>query len=216
MLRGVNLRVARGQAVAVLGPNGAGKSTLLRLVAGILYPSAGRVSVFGFDTVARNHEVRRVMSFVVNEERSFYWRLTGAQNLEYFAALDEVPRRVRRVRIDAVLDRVGLAGARDVRVASYSTGMRARLAVARGILPRPRLLVLDEPTRSLDRESVADVWRMLREANRRGTTLILATHDIREADAVCDARCRVSEGRIVKGTDHDTFGADRRAVVDPV
>ncbi len=198
-LDGVSLRVARGERVAVLGPNGAGKTTLLKLIGGLLLPTTGTVAVDGCDTWQHGAEVARQVGFVLNEERSFYWRLTGPQNLEFFAALCNLRRRDAHRRIAELLELVGLADAQDVRVSDYSCGMRQRLAIARGMLPDPNVLILDEPTKSLDPLGAEKLRGLIAEeiASKGGKTLIVATHQVAEAETLCDRVAILADQRVV-------------------
>jgi ABC-2 type transport system ATP-binding protein len=143
-LRDVRLDIEDGESVALVGPNGAGKTTLLKLLGGLLYPTAGTVQVGGLDTVRENLALRRLVGLVINKERSFYWRLPGCENLEFFGVLENLEGAALRSRIEALLGRVGLSQAAHRRVSDYSSGMRQRLAIARGLLadlPRADLLL---------------------------------------------------------------------------
>jgi len=132
-IRGVSLYVAEGACVGLLGPNGAGKTALLKLIGGLLYPTEGRVFVNGYETQKQNNSARQSVSYVLNEDRGFYWRLTGIQNLEFFAALDSLFGAKMRARISELLNLTGLNGAEDIPVSGYSSGMRQRLVCCHAI-----------------------------------------------------------------------------------
>ncbi len=197
-LNGVSLAIEAGESVAIMGENGAGKTTMLRIIGGLLYPSGGKAKVRGYDTLICSREARKTVGYVLNEERSFYWRLTGKQNLEFFGALDNLRRRELRIRIHEVMELVGLLNAKDVRVGSYSCGMRQRLAIARGLLSNPDVLILDEPTKSLDLVSAESMRRLVFERLGRDhrKTIILATHNVTEAENVCGRVVIMSKGKL--------------------
>jgi ABC-2 type transport system ATP-binding protein len=201
-LAGVSLSVARGECLGVLGANGAGKTTLLRLLGGLLYPTRGTVLLDGCDTASRNAEARRLVGYVLNEERSFFWRLTGRQNLRFFGVLDDVTGGELDRRVDELLERVGLQGHAGVRVAHYTSGLRQRLAIARGLLTDPRVLILDEPTRSLDPSGARQVRELIAGTilGRGDRAVVLATHDFAEAGALCDTVCVLARGRLLAHT----------------
>jgi ABC-2 type transport system ATP-binding protein len=194
-LRGVDLRVGRGEIHGIIGRNGSGKSTLLRILATLVLPTVGVATVGGIDAVAAPLQVRRVVGFSTGEERSLYWRLTGRQNMEFYAALCDL--RSPAIRISEVLDSVGLRDSMDRRVSGYSQGMARRLALARALLHEPQILILDEPTRSLDPLGRDVIHRLLLDRRReRGTTILIATHDLDEAAAICDAVSVMDQGRM--------------------
>ena len=199
VLREVCLTIMSGQTLGILGPNGAGKTTLLKLIGGLLYPHAGTIAVGGCDTQRANNQVRRKVGFVLNEDRSFYWRLTGRQNLEFFGALDNMTGKTLQRRSERLLDLVGLKDAAATRVSDYSCGMRQRLAIARGLLAEPEVLILDEPTRSLDPVGAESLRALIAGDVRSGgaRTLVIATHQIEEARQLCDAVAILSSGRLV-------------------
>ncbi len=208
-LSDVNLTIHRGDRIALLGPNGAGKTTLLKLIGGLLLPSAGELLVNGRDTVWHNAEARRSVGFVMNEERSFYWRLTGRQNLEFYGALDNLFGRPLKERIDELLALVGLAGDADKLVAHYSSGMKQRLAMARGLLADPDVLILDEPTRTLDPIACEElvefiVARLHRDA---GKTLLIATHRLEEAAKLCGRILVIDKGLVRAEADTGVIAA---------
>jgi ABC-2 type transport system ATP-binding protein len=195
----VSLEIAPGELFGILGQNGAGKTTLIKMLCTALLPSSGSARVAGYDVVQEARRVRAAIGLVSGEERSFYWRLTGRQNLEFFAALYHVPAHSARQHIDALLHGVGLAGDADRPFRTYSTGMRQKLAIARGLLNRPQVLFMDEPTRSLDPISAQGIRRFVADyiLGQLGSTVILATHSMAEAEELCDRVALVRTGRVV-------------------
>ena len=198
-LRGVSLDVPEGTVQGLLGANGAGKTTLLKILATLVLPTEGRAEVGGHDVTRDSLGARTILGLVVAEERSFYWRLTGRENLMFFAALHDVTGTARRQRVEELLDVVGLAAEADKSFREYSSGMRQRLSIARGLLSRPRIILMDEPTRALDPPSAAWIRTFVREelVLRGGATVVLATHDLHEAETTCDRLALVDQGLIV-------------------
>jgi ABC-2 type transport system ATP-binding protein len=197
-LADVSFTVAQGEIACVMGPNGAGKSTLVRILGGLLLPSSGRATVAGADARAGTSAFRRRVAFVVGDERSFHFQVTGRENLLYFAALHGLARPEGRRRADALLERVGLAGAADRRFKEYSRGMRQRLAIARGLLGDPAVLLLDEPTLGLDPRGARDLRRFLRDEVVRGAgrTAVVCSNDPAEARAMADRVLFLDGGRL--------------------
>jgi ABC-2 type transport system ATP-binding protein len=185
-LKGVSLNVAAGEVLGLIGANGSGKSTSLKLISTVLLPDRGRVSVNGADTRANPRMVRRQVGFALATERSFFPRLTALENLEFFAALEDVPRRECSSRVRSVLHDVGLEDAADEQVMKLSSGMYQRLGIARALIKAPSVLLLDEPTRSLDVVAANQLWKLIRELSSTGITIVLATHNFAEVAAVCD------------------------------
>ena len=183
-LKNVSFSAAEGEVVVLLGPNGSGKTTSLRLISTMLLPDAGTVRVGPFDSSRNGGDVRREVGFAVGAERSFFPRLSARENLDFFAALDEVSHRERRSRIDDVLSETGITEHADTLVMKFSSGMCQRLGIARALVKRPSVLLLDEPTRSLDAAAAAHFWTIIRTLSRRQTTILLATHNFAEAAAV--------------------------------
>jgi ABC-2 type transport system ATP-binding protein len=198
-LRGVDVTVGAGEIVAILGPNGAGKSTLMRILATAVIADAGTVRIGGIDVVEDPRSARARLGIVLADERSFFWRLTGQANIEYFAALHGMRRREAKPAARAVLESVGLGAAADRRVDRYSTGMRARLGIARSLLGHPRALLLDEPTRSVDPLGTIEVRELVaRTAHELGVAVLLATHDLHEAAAVADQTMILVAGEVAR------------------
>ena len=150
VLDGVSLEVRQGEIFGLLGPNGAGKTTLLKILCTLLLPTAGRATVNGYDVLGDPFRVRQQVGYCLNTERSFYYRLTGRQNLAFFATLNNLTSRVVPTRIEEVLEVVGLNGAAGSPFMTYSKGMQQRLGLARALLTDPAVLLLDEPTNGLD------------------------------------------------------------------
>jgi ABC-2 type transport system ATP-binding protein len=196
VIQGVDLQVARGEIFALLGGNGSGKTTLLEILATLLLPSGGTALVHGHDVAAESIAVRRLVGYCPSALQSFYPRLTGAQNLSFFATLAGLDRRPGTVRVRELLERVGLGGAADVRLDRYSDGMKARLNIARALLTDPPVLLLDEPTKSIDAAGRAGIRHLLLETRRQGArTVLWVTHDAAEM-ALADRCGLLLEGRL--------------------
>ena len=206
---GIDLVVEPGEIFGLLGPNGAGKTTTMKMLATLLIPTSGTIRVLGVDPLERPREVRARLGAMLSGERSLYWKLTGRENLEYFAALYHVPPSETKARIANVLSAVKLADRADDYVERYSTGMRQRLALARALLPNPPLVVLDEPTVGLDPQASRDLRDRVRELKAQGRTVLLTTHYMEEADQLCDRVAIIDHGRIVAA---DTPAALKRTI----
>jgi len=195
----VSLEIERGELFGLLGQNGAGKTTLIKMLCTALLPSSGSATIAGYDVIRQARQVRERIGLVSGEERSFYWRLTGRQNLEFFAALNHVPAATARERITTLLERVGLAEHADRPFRTYSSGMRQKLGIARGLLNNPQVLFMDEPTRSLDPISAQAMRSFVAEyiIGELGCTVILATHSMAEAEDLCDRLAFIRTGQVV-------------------
>jgi len=196
-LKDVSFSAARAEVLALLGPNGSGKTTTLKLISTILLPDAGSVRVGGFDARRDADDVRRQVGIAVASERSFFPRLSAAENLDFFAALDEVPCSERAHRIKEVLHDTGLEEQADTLVMKFSSGMYQRLGIARALVKRPSVLLLDEPTRSLDAATTAHFWATIRALAGQQTTVLLATHNFAEAAAVADRLLLLHRGELL-------------------
>jgi len=196
-LRGVDLAIERGELFGLLGPNGAGKTTMVKIFTTLLLPTSGAAVVLGLDAVRDQWALRRRIGFVFGGERGLYWRLSGLDNLRYFADLYRVPPEVSRRRIPELLERLGLSGRERDRVELYSRGMKQRLHLARGLLNDPEVLFLDEPTIGLDPVGARELRVIVRELADAGKTIFLTTHYMFEADAICDRIAVIKGGEIV-------------------
>jgi ABC-2 type transport system ATP-binding protein len=196
-VRGVTFGVEQGELFGLLGPNGAGKTTTIKMLITLLIPTAGTASVLGFDVVKDAREVRKRIGYVFGGDRGLYDRLSGQDNLRYFAELYAVPPREQRARIGELLELVGLAGREKERVEGYSRGMRQRLHIARGLLHDPPVVFLDEPTLGVDPVGARELRTMIAQLVEAGKTVLLTTHYMFEADQLCGRIAVISQGTIV-------------------
>jgi ABC-2 type transport system ATP-binding protein len=193
---GINLTVKSGEIFGLLGPNGAGKTTLVKMLSTLILPSSGTAYIAGHPLVSAG-AIRAVVGLVVSDERSFYWRLTARRNLEFFAALHGMYGQEARERIQTVLALVELLEFSEKRFSNLSAGMRQRLAIARSLLHRPRILLLDEPSRGLDPTATRHLHALLQQLiEQREITIFLITHDLAEAEKLCQQVALMHQGRI--------------------
>src|SRR5437870_1300878 len=211
-VRGVSFAIEKGELFGLLGPNGAGKTTTIKMLITLLIPTTGSARVLGYDVVKDAREVRRRIGYVFGGEKGLYERLSALDNLRYFAELYGVPPREQRSRIAELLALVGLTGRENEKVEGYSRGMRQRLHIARGLLHDPSVLFLDEPTIGVDPVGARDLRATIASLVKAGKTILLTTHYMFEADALCDRIAVINKGQIIaEGTPADLKGivADR-------
>jgi ABC-2 type transport system ATP-binding protein len=202
-LAGVDLEVAEGTVFGLLGPNGAGKTTLVRVLATLLAPDSGHAEVFGRDVVSEAPAVREMLG-LTGQFAAVDEILTGRENLQMFGRLFDLPRAEARRRAGELLERFDLADAADRPARTYSGGMRRRLDLASSLLTRPRILFLDEPTTGLDPRSRNEIWGIVRELVRDGTTVLLTTQYLEEADQLADRIAVIDHGRVIaQGTGNE-------------
>lgn len=194
---GVSFEVKPGEIFGFLGPNGAGKTTTIRMLATLLEPSSGQAFICGYDVTRQATEARRRLGAVLAGDRSLYWKLSGRENLEFFATLYHVPRHEIKQRVDAVLERMQLADRADELVERYSTGMKQRLSLARALLANPPVLLLDEPTLGLDPQSARNLRELVLELKNEGRAILLTTHYMEEADLLSDRIAIIDHGKII-------------------
>jgi len=194
-VEGVSLRIPRGQVFSLLGPNGAGKTTTVRMLTTLIAPTVGHARVAGFDIRAQSLEVRRRIG-LLTEVPGLYDSLSARRNLEFSADLHGMPRARRDARLREVLEALGIWGRRDERVATFSKGMKQKIAIARALVHEPEVLFLDEPTASLDPESSKVVRDYILQIKAAGGTIFLNTHNLYEAERVSDA-VAILRGRVL-------------------
>src|SRR5437588_8350865 len=196
-VRGISFAIEAGELFGLLGPNGAGKTTTIKMLITLLIPTGGTARVLGLDVVHQAREVRKRIGYVFGGERGVYERLSGYDNLRYFAELYGVPAREQKRRIEELLELVGLKGREHERAEGYSRGMKQRLHVARGLLHDPEVLFLDEPTIGLDPVGARELRSTIASLVEAGKTVLLTTHYMFEADSLCDRIAVISKGEIV-------------------
>ncbi|MEM4408289.1 MAG: ABC transporter ATP-binding protein [Candidatus Caldarchaeum sp.] len=198
VLDSICLSIAKGEIFGLLGPNGAGKTTLLKILATLVLPTSGKVFVNGYDVVKEEEKVRQLIGLFTGRERSFYFRLSGQQNLEFFGAMQGLKRPILKKRIAEILARLGLDAHKDQMYMNYSTGMKRKLGLARALLADPPIYLLDEPTSSLDPTSVREIHQIIRELKSQNKTILLATHNMHEAEQLCDRIGILNAGQLLK------------------
>jgi ABC-2 type transport system ATP-binding protein len=195
-LRGVSLDIAPGELFALLGPNGAGKSTMIHCTTGLAQPTSGTIRVFGHDATDDYTEARQAVG-LAPQELNLDWFLTVEETLDYHAGYFGMPKRERRERSAELLETFSLTEKRDERTRTLSGGMKRRLILARAMMHRPRLLILDEPTAGVDVELRLELWHYMQRINQEGTTILLTTHYLEEAEQLCDRIAFIADGQIV-------------------
>jgi ABC-2 type transport system ATP-binding protein len=210
-VRGVSFEIQEGELFGLLGPNGAGKTTTIKMLITLLIPTKGTARVLGHDVVKEAREVRKQIGYVFGGERGVYERLSGYDNLRYFAELYGVPPKEIRPRIDYLLELVGLKGREQERTEGYSRGMKQRLHIARGLLHDPPVVFLDEPTIGLDPVGARELRATIASLADAGKTILLTTHYMFEADALCDRIAVINRGEIVA---HGTPADLKRGVAE--
>ncbi len=195
-LRGVSLEIEQGEFFGLLGPNGAGKSTLIHCSTGLAQPTSGEIEVFGHDAITNYTEARLAVG-LAPQELNLDWFLTAEETLDYHGGYFGMPRKERRERARELLDTFSLTDKRDERTRTLSGGMKRRLVLARALMHRPRLLILDEPTAGVDVELRLELWHYVQLINSEGTTILLTTHYLEEAEQLCDRIAFINNGQIV-------------------
>jgi ABC-2 type transport system ATP-binding protein len=205
-LAGVNLEVAAGEICAVVGPNGAGKSTMFRILTGLTTPTSGRAIVCGLDATRQSSRVRRLVGFMPADDRSLYLRNTCVENLRFHGRLQGMEPGEIEKRIDEVLEMVDLSYARDRVGFALSSGMRARLQLARALLHRPRVLILDEPTSSVDPVAAYELVQLIKGvAEQDKVAVLISSHRLEEVEELHDNVAMLNKGRIIYSGDLDVM-----------
>src|SRR5215212_4389616 len=202
-LKGVALTIGAGEFFGLLGPNGAGKSTLIHCTTGLAQPTSGAIRVFGHDAVNHYAEARLAVG-LAPQDLNLDWFLTLEETLDYHGGYFGMPRRERCERASELLDAFSLTHKRNDRTRTLSGGMKRRLILARALMHRPRLLILDEPTAGVDVELRLELWHYVQRINAEGTTILLTTHYLEEAEQLCDKIAFINDGQIVaQGTSRE-------------
>ena len=197
-LRGVSIDIEAGEIFGLLGPNGAGKSTLIHCTTGLAQPTGGTIEVFGHDAIHDYAEARQSVG-LAPQEVNLDWFLTAEETLDFHAGYFGMPKRERRERTKELLETFSLTAKADERTRTLSGGMKRRLILARALMHRPRLLILDEPTAGVDVELRLELWHYVQRINQEGTTILLTTHYIEEAEQLCNKIAFIAEGQIAAG-----------------
>ena len=202
-LRGVSLEIEPGEFFGLLGPNGAGKSTLIHCTTGLAQPTSGSIRVFGHDAID-HYEQARLAVGLAPQDLNLDWFLTLEETLDYHGGYFGMPKKERRERTAELLEAFSLTAKRNDRTRTLSGGMKRRLILARALMHRPPLLILDEPTAGVDVELRLELWHYVQRINAEGTTILLTTHYLEEAEQLCDKIAFINDGRIVaQGTSSD-------------
>ena len=195
-LRGVSLEIGAGEFFGLLGPNGAGKSTLIHCTTGLASPTSGAIEVFGHDAIDHYAAARSAVG-LAPQDLNIDWFLTVEETLDYHGGYFGMARRDRRERTKELLEAFSLTAKKDDRTRTLSGGMKRRLILARALMHRPRLLILDEPTAGVDVELRLELWHYVQRINAEGTTILLTTHYLEEAEQLCDKIAFINDGQIV-------------------
>ncbi len=195
-LRSVSVEIEPGEFFGLLGPNGAGKSTLIHCTTGLAQPTSGAIRVFGHDAIDHYADARQAVG-LATQELNLDWFLTVAETLDYHGGYFGMRKRERRERAKELLETFSLTEKRDERTRTLSGGMKRRLILARALMHRPRLLILDEPTAGVDIELRLELWHYVQRINEQGTTILLTTHYLEEAEQLCDKIAFINHGEIV-------------------
>jgi ABC-2 type transport system ATP-binding protein len=205
-LRGVSLDIQEGEFFGLLGPNGAGKSTLIHCTTGLAQPTSGSIRVFGHDAIEHYGEARLAVG-LAPQDLNLDWFLTLEETLDYHGGYFGMPKKDRRERTKELLEAFSLSSKKDDRTRTLSGGMKRRLILARALMHRPRLLILDEPTAGVDVELRLELWHYVQRINAEGTTILLTTHYLEEAEQLCDKIAFINDGQIVATGTSDELAA---------
>jgi ABC-2 type transport system ATP-binding protein len=193
----VDLEIPAGTVFGLLGPNGAGKTTLIKLLSTLIIPTSGSATVNGYDVRTQEREVRASIGLGLGGERSFYWRLTGKQNLEFFATMQGLTGKRLKKRVREVLIKLDLTEVQDVPFMEYSSGMKRKLDIARALLTDPPIFFFDELTSSIDPGAAVRIRELVQELKERGKTVLLVTHNLAEAERLCDVIGIMNHGKMI-------------------
>lgn len=202
-LKGIDLEIPEGSFFGLLGPNGAGKSTMIHCIMGLAMPTGGKAEVFGHDVVGDYRQARSAVG-LAPQDVNLDWFLTVEDTLDYHGGYYGMPKKERQERIDELLEDFSLTDKRKANTRALSGGMKRRVVLARALMHRPKMLILDEPTAGVDVELRLELWKYMKKVNKAGTTILLTTHYIEEAEELCDNIALINGGKIVKtGTSNE-------------
>ncbi len=196
-LKGISLEIGQGEIFGLLGPNGAGKTTLIKCLTTLLLPTNGRAWINGFELTKQDDAIRATVGCMLMGERGLYWKLTGRENLIFFGALYHLPPSERTRRAAKVIERLDLGDIADRAVETYSSGQKMKLAFAKALINDAPLLILDEPTNTLDLPSARELRAIVRDLNQQGKTVIYTTHIMAEAETLCDRVAIIDRGEVI-------------------
>lgn len=196
-LKGISFQVNKGEIFGLLGPNGAGKTTTIKILTTLLAPTTGEAKVLGYDAFGEEKKIRPHINFIFGGELGVYRRLSGRDNLIYFADLYRISKEIMNQRIEELLKLVGLSEKADFKVETYSKGMIQRLQIARGLINDPEVIFLDEPTIGLDPTGAKELREIIKKLSNKGKTILLTTHYMYEADELCDRIAIIDNGQII-------------------
>ena len=196
-LKGIDLEIPEGSFFGLLGPNGAGKSTMIHCIMGLAIPSSGTAEVFGHNVVT-DYRAARAAIGLAPQDVNLDWFLNVEATLDYHGGYYGMPKKERKERIDELLEAFSLTDKRKTNSRFLSGGMKRRVVLARALMHRPKMLILDEPTAGVDVELRLELWKYMQKVNKEGTTILLTTHYIEEAEQLCDNLALINGGQIIK------------------
>jgi ABC-2 type transport system ATP-binding protein len=199
VLNNISIKIKKGELYGLLGPNGAGKTTLIKILCTLIHPTTGTAYINGMDITKQGEKIKNEIGYVLSDERSFYWRLTGKQNLKFFAGLNNICGKEAEKRIENLMEFLDLSENAGQMFKDYSTGMRRKLAIARGLIHEPKIIFMDEPTSGLDPVITQKMKQLIKEklVRQENKTVIFATHNLHEAEELCDSIAVIDKGKII-------------------
>ncbi|PFJ42571.1 ABC transporter [Bacillus thuringiensis] len=196
-LNNISITINSGDAFGILGPNGAGKTTLIKILSTLLYPSRGSVFIDGNEVQKNTKKIRKQIGIVLGGERGLYWKLSGRENLYFFAELYDMEPKEYKVRVEELLKQFNLSAHADKLVETYSRGMKQRLHIARGMLTNPKILFFDEPTNGIDIDGTQEIKNMIKELSKLNKTIIYTSHLLTEAEELCNKIAFLKNGNLI-------------------
>lgn len=196
-LKGINLDIYEGEIFGLLGPNGAGKTTLIKCVTTLLLPTEGTATISGYNLLKDDKMIRASIGCMLMGERGLYWKLTGRENLDFFGSLYYVPHKERKEKIEELIFLLGLSDIVDRTVETYSSGQKMKLAFAKSLIQEAPILILDEPTVTMDVHAARELRAIVKNLNEKGHTIVYTTHSMQEAEELCDRVAIIDRGEVI-------------------